>query len=272
MNMLKPEKEAQIVALLAEGTSIRTVERITGVHRDTVMRVLIRTGENCAEILDKMMRDVRCEEVEADEIWGYVGRKERRLTPEQKATGEMGDQYVFVAMDRATRLVVSYLVGRRDWTNARIFIADLRRRVVGRIQLTTDAFRPYSDCVERAFGADVDYGQVVKMYEGDASSGRYSPPRLTGIEKATIMGSPDENRMSTSYVERGNLTIRMQIRRFTRLTNAFSRKLANHRAAVAIHFAVYNFCRIHGSLRVTPAMAAGLTDRVWEISDLLRAA
>jgi IS1 family transposase len=269
--MLKPAKEAEIIALLAEGTSIRSIERVTGVHRDTVMRVLLRTGDNCTEIMDKMMRDLRCREIEADEIWSFVGRKERRLTPEQKLAKEFGDQYVFVAMDRETRLVPVFFVGKRDWTNARIFIAEIRRRIVGRIQLTTDAFRPYADSVERAFGADIDYGQVTKYYEGDAQSGRYSPPRLSGIEKETIQGRPDVSRMSTSYVERGNLTIRMSIRRFTRLTNCFSRRLRNLKAAVAIHFAVYNFCRIHGSLRVTPAMAAGLTDHVWEVHELLAA-
>ena len=271
MNMLRPDKEAQIVALLAEGTSIRSIERLTGFHRDTVMRVLVRSGDNCAEIMDKTMRNVRCEALEIDEVWGYVGKKERRLTPEQKKTRALGDQYTFIAIDPTTKLIPVFMVGRRDWTTARLFIDEVGARVSGRFQLSSDGFKPYADCVERVFGADIDYAQIIKRYKDERSSGRYSPPELASIEKETIQGQPRAERISTSYVERVNLTVRMNVRRLTRLTNAFSRTLANLKAAMAINFAVYNFCRIHGSLRVTPAMAAGLTDHVWEIEELLTA-
>ncbi len=269
MNMLRPEKEVAVIAALVEGNSIRSVERITGIHRDTIMRVLVRIGENCAEIMDKTMRNLRCREIEADEIWCYVGKKQRNVTPEERALGELGDQYTFIAIDPRTKLVPVFVVDKRDVTTTYSFIRQLRERIKGRIQLSTDAFTTYNDVVDRVFGSEIDYAQVIKHYEQDLSSGRYSPPALSSVEKIRVQGQPQEATVSTSYVERNNLTFRMQMRRFTRLTNGFSKKLANLRAMIYLWVAYYNFCRVHRSLRVTPAMAAGLTDHVWEIRDLL---
>jgi IS1 family transposase len=270
MNVLKPGKQLAVISALVEGNSIRSVERMTGIHRDTIMRLMGRVGERCAGIMDERMRNVQCQEIEADEIWCFVGKKQRRLTDTDKAAGELGDAYTFIALDPETKLIPVFRVGKRDARNTQAFISDLRRCVVGRIQLSTDAFRPYVDAVERAFGADVDYAQIVKNYAPEnAGRGRYSPPVVVGVEKVEIAGRPNWFKVCTSYVERHNLTIRMQLRRFTRLTNGFSKKLANLKAMVALYICYYNFCRIHSSLRVTPAMAAGVTDRVWNLNELI---
>jgi IS1 family transposase len=215
------------------------------------------------------MRNLRCKEIEADEIWCYVGKKQRNVTPEEKKLGELGDQYTFIALDPETKLIPVFAVGKRDHATTYNFVRQIKERVTGRIQLSTDAFTTYNDVVDRVFGANVDYAQVIKYFESDHSVGRYSPPKLSGIDKVRVQGNPRESRVSTSYVERNNLTVRMQVRRFTRLTNAFSKKLANLKAHLALHFAHYNFCRVHGSLRITPAMAAGITDHVWTLDELL---
>jgi len=270
MNLLKHEKKLAVLSCLVEGNSIRATVRMTGVHKTTILRLIKEVGDECAAIMDRQMRKIRCAEIEADEIWCFVKKKQKRLTEVEKAVGELGDAYTFIAFDPNTKLVPAFKVGKRDGATTNAFIRDLKERVTGRIQLSTDAFRPYVDAVERAFGADIDYGQIIKQYAAqDAGRGRYSPPAIISVETVEIQGRPEESRICTSYVERNNLTIRMQLRRFTRLTNGFSKKLVNLKAMVALFLAYYNFCRIHGSLRVTPAMAAGITDRVWELSELV---
>lgn len=270
MNVLPAEKQLAVISALVEGNSIRSVERMTGVHRDTILRLMGRVGERCAQIMDREMRDLQCEAMELDELWSFVGKKQRKLTIEEKMVGEKGDAYTFIALDPKSKLVPVWRVDKRDGMNTRAFVGDLRARISGRIQISTDAFVPYIDAIERAFGANVDYAQIIKSYAPEnAGRGRYSPPAVVGVEKVPIAGRPNWFKVCTSYVERNNLTIRMQLRRFTRLTNGFSKKLANLKAMVALYICYYNFCRIHGSLRVTPAMAAGVTDRVWSLGELL---
>ncbi|MGO9613409.1 MAG: IS1 family transposase [Dissulfurispiraceae bacterium] len=269
MNILKAEKQEMAIAALVEGTSIRSVERMTGIHRDTIMRLMVRVGQNCERLLDKHMNHLSCKNIEVDEIWCYVGKKQRHLQRTDNAF-ELGDQWVFVALDADSKLIPSYIVGKRTVDNAEAFMKDLAGRLDNRVQLSSDALSAYVDAVEEAFGMNIDYGQIVKAYEAEPlGPGRYSPPQVVGAEKIIVSGMPDKLKISTSYVERQNLTIRMQMRRFTRLTNAFSKKLDNLKAAVALHFAHYNFVRIHSSLRVTPAMEAGVTDHLWTIRDLM---
>ena len=272
MNVLKPEKKLAVVRGLVEGCSIRSTERMTGVHRDTIMRLLVSVGERCSEILDANLKGFHSKLIQVDEIWTFVGKKERRLTNEEKLNPELGDQYVFVAIDAETKLVPSYLVGKRDGETALRFMMDLQERLQGngRIQLTSDGFKAYIQAVEETFGADVDYAQLVKLYSAEnPGPGRYSPPRVSEVISTVINGNPNPNLISTSYVERQNLTMRMAIRRFTRLTNAFSKKLINLKAHLALHFAYYNFVRIHKTLRITPAMEAGVTNRLWELQQLI---
>lgn len=272
MNKLKREKQLAVISALVEGNSIRSVERMTGVHGDTIMRLLGRVGERCLALLDTHMRAFHSQHLQVDEIWTFVQKKEARLTDQERQGREIGDQYVFVALDAETKLVPSFAVGKRDGETALSFLTELRRRLNGngRIQLTTDGLNAYLGAVEEAFGADVDYAQLVKLYGAvNPGPGRYSPPRVTETISTPITGNPDPRHISTSYVERHNLTIRMQIRRFTRLTNAFSKRLANLKAALALYFAHYNFVRIHQTLRVTPAMAAGIADKVWRLEELL---
>jgi len=272
MNTLKPEKKLAVLSALVEGNSIRSTERMTGVHRDTIMRLLVEVGGRCAALMDSQMHGFHSRLLQADEIWTFCQKKEQRLTDTEQANPGVGDQYVFVALDAETKLIPLFVVGKRDTATAHQFIHALRQRLNGngRIQLTTDGLRAYLTAVESAFGNDVDYAQLVKLYGSEpAGDGRYAPPRVTETVSTPITGNPDPRHISTSFVERQNLTIRMMCRRFTRLTNAFSKKLANLKAALALHFAYYNFCRIHQTLRVTPAMAAGITDRVWGLQELL---
>jgi IS1 family transposase len=267
VNTLSQEKQTQVLSLLVEGVSVRSIERVTGVHRDTIVRLLGRAGDVCARLMDEKLTDLNCEEVEVDELWGYVGKKQKnvRSTDNQR---EVGDQYVFVAMDAQSKVVCSYLVGKRSAENAVQLMRDLQYRMAKRITLTTDGFTPYVEAVEKSFGAAVDFSQLVKTYSGDERTReRYSPSEFVRSYQTQIVGK--SKRVSTSYIERQNLTIRIQMRRFTRLTNAFSKKLASMKAAVALHFAHYNFMRVHRSLRVTPAMEAGLTDHVWTWGELL---
>jgi IS1 family transposase len=271
MNTLKTEKQLAVISALVEGVSIRSIERMTGVHRDTIMRLLNRVGERCSRLLDQHMVGFHSRLIQVDEIWTFCRKKEQRLTEAEQRNPELGDQYVFIALDAETKLVPTFTVGKRDSENAHRFMEELRNRLNGngRIQMTTDGFRAYLTAVEDAFGDDVDYAQLVKLYGAEnPGPGRYSPPRVTETVSTTINGNPDPRHVSTSYVERQNLTMRMQMRRFTRLTNAFSKSLRNLKDALALHFAHYNFVRIHGSLRVTPAMAAGVTDRVWGLEEL----
>jgi IS1 family transposase len=241
---------------------------MTGIHRDTVMRLMVEVGQGCQRIMDEKMRDLPCQRIQVDEIWSYVRKKQARLKPGESVRA--GDFWTLVAIDPQTKLVPSYLVGKRTLQNATTFMNDLSDRLSVRIQLSSDALRSYGDAVETAFGADVDYGQIVKFYDNEPiGPGRYSPPRVTGVERTVIAGSPDQAHISTSLVERQNLTMRMQMRRFTRLTNGFSKKVENLKAAVSLHFAHYNFVRLHRSLRITPAMAAGVSDRLWTLEELV---
>jgi IS1 family transposase len=266
---LPVEKALSIVRLFVEGCSVRTIERVTEVHRDTIIRVLVLAGERCEKLMDKAMRNLPCRRIQCDEIWTYVGKKKRNIKPGDAP--ELGDQWVFVALDADTKLVPVFRVGKRSSENTQAFIRDLRSRTSKRLQLTTDAYIFYRKAVEESFGADVDFAQLTKLYGdyGQYGNERYSPSPIAEVISKVRQGNPDPEHISTSYVERQNLTMRMQMRRLTRLTNAFSKKVENLKAAVALHFAWYNFVRVHNSLRVTPAMEAGIACRVWTISELL---
>jgi IS1 family transposase len=272
-NILHLEKQIAIISALAEGNAIRSIERMTGIHRDTIMRLGVKIGNGCAQILDETMRQLDCRVVQLDEIWGFVGKKNKNATAAERRAG-LGDAWTFVAIDAETKMVPAFLVGKRDRYSATCFAEDLANRLLRRPQISSDAFDAYANAIESGFGSEVDYGQVVKVY-GKAETEdqrRYSPAKLTSIKKFVMSGTPDETLISTSYVERQNLTMRMHMRRLTRLTNAFSKKLENFKAAVGLYFAYYNFVRIHKSLRMTPAMAGGVTDHVWTVEELLKAA
>lgn len=273
MNTLAADKKLTIVNALLEGTSIRSIERMTGVHRDTIMRLGLNTGNACARFLDARVKGVSARKVQCDEIWTYVFKKQGRISVDESSAG-IGDQYVFVGIDAETKLVISHLVGKRDGTSAYYFMRDLKDRINTRIQLTTDGFRPYISAVDDTFGSEVDYAQLVKIYgqpKASAATSRnyYEPVRVTGAIPMAVIGRPKAMSISTSHVERQNLTMRMQMRRFTRLTNAYSKKLDSLKAAIALHFAWYNFVRVHQSLRITPAMASNLTDHIWTLEELL---
>jgi len=273
MNKLSIEKQTQIIGALVEGCSIRATERMTGAHRDTIMRLLCRVGDACEKLMDERMRGLNCKVLQVDEIWTFVHKKQRRLSKEEAVNRSIGDQYVFLALDAETKLIPNYTVGKRDMRTTFEFIFDLQERLTERVQLTTDGFRPYWDAIEQAFGSDIDYASLQKMFAAvNPGPGRYSPPKVSGVVPSIHTGKPDIKKISTSFVERQNLTIRMQIRRFTRLTNAFSKKLDNLKAALALHFAWYNFVRIHKTLRMTPAMAAGIETRLWDLEELVRLA
>ena len=271
MNRLSLARRTQIIGALVEGNSIRSTERMTETHRDTIMRLMVEVGTGCAALMDKEMRDLQCERLQVDEIWAYVGKKQRHLTPSDNRA-VLGDMWTFVALDADTKLVPAYRVGKRTGREAMALITDLSERLANRVQLSSDALSAYVEAAEEAFGADIDYGQAVKFYEAEPiGPGRYSPPKVTRQVKTVIAGNPDQDHISTSYVERQNLTMRMSMRRFTRLTNAFSKKVENLRAAASLHFAYYNFVRIHRTLRVTPAMAAGVSSRLWSLEELVEA-
>jgi transposase-like protein/IS1 family transposase len=266
------EDAERIVALLCEGVSIRAITRLTGVHKGTILSLLLTVGAKCAAMFDERVQNLRPRYVQADEAWTFVQKKQKRLKADDPA--ERGDQYLWVALDSETKLVMTYRVGKRDAQNAYAFVTDLNRRIrpAHRFQITTDGLEGYVPAIEEAFGADVDFAQLIKNYAQPSTDGPdwFRPSaRVVSISTRKIIGEPDEARISTSHMERANLTWRMTLRRFTRLTNAFSKKLINLEAAVAIMMAFYNFCRVHQTLRVTPAMEAGLTNRVWSIRDLL---
>lgn len=270
MNKLSAEERKQIVAALVEGNSLRAVTRMTGVHRTTVMKLLCDLGRVCSEYQDKAFRNLQSKRVQCDEIWSFVYAKEKNCTKEHKAKGA-GDIWTWVALDPDSKLVPCWFIGQRHAGCAYHFLSDLKDRLAHRVQLTTDGHRAYLHAVEDVFGTDIDFAMLQKIY-GNAEQGpetRYSPAICMGARKAVITGNPDHAHISTSYVERQNLTMRMSMRRFTRLTNAFSKKVANLEAAVALHYMHYNFCRIHQSLRVTPAMEAGVVDHVWSIDDVI---
>jgi IS1 family transposase len=268
MNRLPLEKQALVLNSLIEGNSIRSTVRMTGVNKKTVMRLLLEAGELAQEILDRQLVNIQSNFIQVDEIWTYVGKKQKQMKPFDSE--ELGDQYVFVAMDAETKLVPSFLVGKRNEINSLSMMKELQYRITNRFQLTTDAFAPYFNAVDSIFGEDVDYGQIHKEYrEDNKGEKRYSPAQIVRVIINPLIGQPKRKHISTSYIERQNLTIRMQMRRFTRLTNAFSKKLDNLKAAVALHFFHYNFIRIHQTLRVTPAMEARITNRLWTWEDLL---
>ena len=251
--------------------SIRAITRLTGASKNTVSKLLIDAGKACAAYHDTNVRNVQAKRVQMDEIWSFTYAKQKNVATAKAAPEDAGDTWTWTALDADSKLIVSYLVGGRDAEYAMWFVDDLCDRLANRVQLTSDGHRAYLEAVEGAFGDDVDYAQLVKMYGPTITApGRYSPAECTGAKKVRVTGSPNPRDVSTSYVERQNLTIRMHMRRFTRLTNAFSKKVENHAHAVALHMMYYNFVRIHKTLRVTPAMAAGVTDRLWEIADIAK--
>lgn len=268
-NNLETEKKVMAVAMLAEGNSIRSIERITGVHRDTIMRLGVRVGEGCAKIQDERMRGLSCKQIEVDEIWGFIGAKRRNAA----RVGAFGDVWTFIALDADTKLIPCFIVGKRDSYHARAFMDDLASRMANRIQVSTDALSAYPDAIERGFGSEVDYGQIVKTFAvtnlNKEAASRYSPAEVVQVERTIVSGIPDVSRITTSHVESQNLTLRMHCRRLTRLTNAFSKKFENFQAAVALNFAYYNFCKTHSSLRMTPAMAAGVEKSIWTVAELV---
>ncbi len=274
MNRLSPEKRAAVVACLVEGSSIRATVRMTGVAKNTVVKLLVDLGTACSVHMDRDLRDLPCKHLQVDEIWSFVYAKQKNVPEDKRGEYGVGDVWTWVALDSDTKLVPTFRVGPRDLQEARLLMDDLVRRLRYRVQLTTDAFRPYLSAVEDAFEGQIDYAVLVKLYgstSGKSGSGKYSPAVCVGAHADVISGDPDATRISTSHVERLNLTTRMSVRRFTRLTNAFSKKVENHAAAVALHFAHYNYCRAHQSLgpKTTPAMAAGVTDHVWTLGELI---
>ncbi len=271
MNRLSNDDRAKILHLLCEGMSIRAITRLTGVSKNTVAKLLIDAGRVCAAYHDANVRDVKAARIQVDEIWSFTYAKQKNVATAKEAPEGAGDTWTWTALDADSKLIVSYLVGGRDAEYAMWFMDDLASRLANRVQLTSDGHRAYLEAVEGAFGCDVDYAQLVKMYGNTIGApGRYSPAECTGSKKIRREGNPDIAHVSTSYVERQNLTIRMHMRRFTRLTNAFSKKVENHAHAVALHMMYYNFVRIHKTLRVSPAMAAGVADRLWEIADIAK--
>lgn len=270
MNRLTREDRARILHLLCEGNSIRAVTRLTGASKNTVTKLLVDAGSACAAYQDRVLRNLTCKRVQVDEIWSFIYSKNRNL-PQAKAAPEgAGDVWTWTAICADTKLLLSFYVGDRHGGAALTFIDDVKERLANRIQLTSDGYKAYLEAVETVFGDEVDYAQLVKLY-GPAPEGqrRYSPPVCVGAEQSAKIGNPDPKHVSTSYVERQNLTMRMHMRRFTRLTNGFSKKIENHACAIALHAMYYNFVRVHQTLRVTPAMAAGVTNRLWEMGDVV---
>lgn len=275
MNRLPLEKRARIIGCLTEGMSMRSTTRLCDVSINTVTKLLVDVGTACDLYQNEKLRNLPCKRIQCDEIWCFVGKKEsNRFAAEQGTFGE-GDVYTYVAIDADTKLVPSWLIGRRHARYAKTFMEDVASRLANRVQLTTDGFKAYLTAVENAFGSKIDYGMLVKLYGGQHGSKeerRYSTGNCCGTIKGTVCGNPDEDHQSTSYVERQNLTMRMHMRRFTRLTNGFSKKVENHACAVALHYMFYNFAKIHKTLRVTPAMQAGVTDRVWNLEEIAKLA
>ena len=268
MNCLSTDKRVQVVSALVEGVSINAIVRMTGIAKHTVLNLLRDIGCACAAYHHRHVRNVRVRRLQCDEIWAFVGAKKKNVTPEQEQQG-WGDVWTWTAIDADTKLCVTYYMGDRGRASAHEFMQDCAERIVGRPQITTDAHRPYLQAVEDAFGADADYAMLHKIFGASTSDeSRYSPATCIGCDIKVVSGDPDPKHVSTSYVERQNLTMRMSIRRFTRLTNGFSKKLENHGHHMALYFLYYNFCRVHKTLRVTPAMEAGISDHVWSIEEM----
>ncbi|HVR10897.1 MAG TPA: IS1 family transposase [Thermoanaerobaculia bacterium] len=271
---LPVEKALLVLQLLCEGSGIRAIQRVVGCHQGTILKLLVQVGGGCEQLLSETVKNVTVEDVQADEVWGYVHCKEGTKERKKIDNPEVGDAYCFIGLERHTKLVLAWHLGRRNTWDTHDFMEKLSAATAGRFQLTTDGLNTYPDSVEYNFGARVDYAQLVKEFGavGGEEQRRYAPPRLIGAEKITVAGDPDEGRICTSHIERANWTLRGHLRRMTRLSNGFSRKRANLRAALALYFAYYNFCRMHKSIRMTPAMAAGITRKPWSIADLLKAA
>lgn len=271
-NILSVDKQIAVISALAEGSGIRQIERITGVHRDTIMRLGVRVGKGCQSLLDRKMRNLPCKQLQFDELWGFIGKKQRHVRPDDNP--ELGDVWTFCAIDSNTKIVPSFKVGKRDLATANLFVSDVASRMSNRVQISSDALRAYVDAVELAFGANVDFAQIIKTYVTDDSivpERRFSAPEIVITEKKSVTGFPDLSLASTSHVERLNGTTRLHMRRLTRLTYAFSKKLENFEAAVGLHFAYYNFVKRHNTLRCTPAMAAGIERDFWTVRDLVEA-
>jgi IS1 family transposase len=270
MNKLPLAKRTQILAMLCEGSSMRSISRVADVSINTVTKLLEQAGEACLAIHDETVRNVKASRIQCDEIWSFCHAKQKNVETARAAPVGAGDVWTWTAIDADTKLIVSYFVGDRSGESAMTLMDDLRTRLANCVQLTTDGHKSYLEAVEGAFGADVDFAQLVKLYGPTITApGRYSPAECTGAKKVRVTGSPDIANISTSYVERQNLTMRMSMRRFTRLTNAFSKKLDNHIHALALYFVFYNFTRIHKTLRVSPAMAAGITETLWSLEDVV---
>jgi IS1 family transposase len=270
MNQLDAKKRGQVLTAICEGSSIRSVTRMFGVGKNTVARLLLAAGAACAQYQDKALRNLTCKRLQCDEIWSFCYAKDKNIPQERQGEFGVGSVWTWMALDADTKLIVSWMVGDRDAGSAHQFMKDLAGRLIHRVQLTTDGHAAYLSAVENNFGTDIDYAMLVKIYgAARETEARYSPAECIGCNRKEISGKPDSKHVSTSYVERQNLTMRMHNRRFTRLTNAFSKRIDHHVAAISLHFMYVNFIRIHQTLRVTPAMAAGVTDRLWDMSDLV---
>lgn len=268
IEMARVEK---VLQLLVEGCSVRSIERISGLHRDTILKLMVAAGDKCEKLMARLIVNVPVKDIEADEIWSFIGKKEKQVT--ENDDPNYGDAYCFVAIERNTKLVVNFALGKRNQATTDIFIEGLRHATArGNFQITADGFGPYVSAIENTLADRASFSQLIKVYRATPEGERkYSPAEVVSTEVVPVLGDPDPRRVCTSIVERQNLTMRMQMRRLTRLTNGFSKKWENHWAALCLHFAYYNFCRIHRSIRVTPAMQAGITDRVWDIAELLNA-
>jgi IS1 family transposase len=273
-NELKTERKAQAVSLLCEGSSIRAVERITGIHRDTVMRLGVRIGEGCKRIMAEKFRNLNCGRIEVDEVWGFIGMKQKTAWRKNQIGNGVGDIWTWIAIDPDSKLVPAFAVGDRSQYMANCFIEDLAARLSHRVQISSDALKAYHGAIERAFGSEVDYGSIIKTYGHTelAEQRRYSPPEVIKTERIPVQGNPQIDLISTSHVEKQNHTLRMHCRRLSRLTNAFSKKLENFKAAVALHYAYYNFVKSHKTIRCTPAMEASVATSAWTVQDLVEMA
>jgi IS1 family transposase len=270
MNRLSQEKQAQVVAALIEGNSINSTVRMTGIAKHTILRLIADLGNACADYQDKVFRNLKCKRIQCDEIWSFCYAKDKNVPADKQGKFGYGSVWTWVALDADTKLVPSFLLGNRDAHSARMFIDDLKERLASRVQLTTDGHNAYLTAVEDAFGSDVDYAMLIKIYGATQEETRYSPAECIGTETKIIQGKPDVKHVSTSFVERQNLSMRMGMRRFTRLTNGFSKKVENHAYMLAIFYMHYNFCRVHKTLRVTPAMESGVTAHVWTIEEMIK--
>ncbi|MCC6547013.1 DDE-type integrase/transposase/recombinase [Candidatus Sumerlaeota bacterium] len=269
-NILSTEKRILAVKCLVDGMSIRATARIADISKNTVCKLVADLGAACSLYQSKVFVNLTCKRLQLDEIWSFVGAKEKNASADKKAAG-WGDVWTWTAIDAETKLVPCFMVGERTADCARIFVDDLASRLANRVQITTDGLRAYVEAIDRAFAGDVDYAQLIKVYGVESIEGhrKYSPAKVLGVQLGEASGNPDRKHINTSYVERQNLTMRMGMRRFTRLTNAFSKKVANHAAAIALHFMYYNFARVHQTLRVSPAMAAGVADKLWDVADIV---